>query len=41
MKTYVHICKECGITFKNDYKTSSLCDDCFDKFIKNQPADSN
>lgn len=41
MKIYVHICKECGITFKNDYKTSNLCDDCFDKFIKNQPADSN
>ena len=41
MITYFHICKECGITFVNDCKTASRCTDCFDKFIKNQLADSN
>lgn len=41
MITYFHICKKCGITFVNSYKIASHCTDCFDKFIKNQPADNN
>lgn len=41
MSNYSHICKECGITFENDYKTANLCDNCFNEFIKNQPADNN
>lgn len=40
-KEHFHICKKCGITFINGYKTATLCTDCFDKYVKKQPADSN
>lgn len=40
-KERFHICKKCGITFVNGYKTATLCTDCFDEHVKKQPADSN